>query len=176
LDARAQLDSGPHRSGSGSVVRIRTLGLSVMDRQLLIATAVGAAIGYPLVAFAVVDATQSSLVLRLSIFSVVLVAAVLAASNIQAIRRVDIDAGGVTLRYTLRSVRVRWSDFLPPPRNPFAKEYGGTFLRRRVGGAGRETRRGHFVTRDQARAIMTHPNWPNLVVDADLRGYLGLDN
>jgi Bacterial PH domain len=174
LAEAAGLQAKEESARPASIVRVKTRGLSSMDRQLLIATIVGATIGYPLVGFVVIGGSPATLGLRLSIFTAALVCAALGASNIQAIRRVDVDDGGVTLRYLLRTVRVPWSDFAPPRPNPFAKEYGGTFLRRVARKPAGGVRRGHFVTRDQARAILMHPMCPKWDLDASLRTYLGL--
>lgn len=159
---------------SRPTVSVKTRGLSALDRQLLIATAVGAVIGYPLVAFAVVHATTATLGARLLIFTAVLGCASLGVSNLQCIRRVDVDDGGVTLRYVVRRVRVPWPDFAPPGPNRYAKAYGGIFVRRILRRPAGEVRRGHFVTRDQARAILTHPNCPRWDLEPSLREFLGL--
>lgn len=159
---------------SGPTVKVKTRGLSSIDRQLLTATAVGAAIGYLLLTFLVIGGSTGTLVSRLLVFSAVLGCTSLGVSNLQCIRRVDVDDEEVTLRYLMRTVRVPWSDLAPPRANPYADEYGGIFLRRIVRGPGGGARRGSFVTRDQARAILMHPKCPKWDLDETLREFLGL--
>lgn len=165
-----------HTRNPDHVVSVKTRGLSSADREVLIATAIGAAIIYPLVAFAVVDTTPATVVPRLLIGTVVIAVTSLSMANIQAIRRVDIDDSGVTFRYLLRKVHASWSDLLPPGPNRYASQYGGIFMRRVVPKTGGATRRGHFVTRDQARAVLNHPNCPRWNLDANLRAFLGLES
>jgi hypothetical protein len=156
-------------------VSIPTRGLTFADRQLIIGTAIGALIIYPLVAFAIVGATPATLGPRLLLGTVVIAATSLGLANIQAIRRVDVDDSGVTFRYVLRRVHASWTDLRPPHANRYAREYGGIYMRRVVPSAGGGIGRGHFVTCDQARAILSHAACPKWTLEEGLRSYLRLD-
>jgi len=71
-----------------------------------------------------------------------------------SVRRVDVDASGVTFRYLFNREHGTWAD-LRPGRSPARK---GMWVVVRVTKRGR--RRGHWITLAQAEAILRHPSRP----------------
>ena len=163
------------REGETQSAEVRTRGLSWYDRTYIVAALVGALIGYPLVSFAVIDPGLVPLSIRLSIWTVVLLAFFLWMENTQGIRRVQVDSSGVTFHYLLRRKFGRWRDLsVGATPQPDANRIGGIYLSRSFLDRGRPDAWLHFVTRDQARAILLHPTCTIKDLEPGVRAYLGL--
>jgi len=164
-------DTGPVRP----TVDVPTVGLSSYDRLYLFVLVIGAAFGYPLVAFAVDKNVLVPLTARLLIWTIVLAAIFLFLENSQGSRGMRIGDSGVTFRYILHKERWAWSTIeLPPAPQPYAKQRRGVFVSRRLPGEADNESRTLFVTRDQARVILSDPRCVMKDIDPQVRSYLGL--
>jgi hypothetical protein len=104
------------------------------------------------------------------IIAVSLVAGVLAALvYFEFVRAVDVSGEGIRFLVGRRTLHVQWED-LVPPRSPFLV---GITFKYKVGSRIAEED-GLFVTRDQARAILTNPHCPNFRLDGKVSSSLGL--
>jgi hypothetical protein len=153
---------------------VRTRGLTYYDR-LYVYLALGMTpVAVLVFVFATGRPTTSTLPLRMGIALGIIVVGYLWQSNIQGIRAVEIGSEGVAFRYSLHRERVTWSE-LAPSSDPFGggKRRDGWFIARHPAkGGGRD--RAYFVTKDQARAILTSPFCPKWSIPDSTRLYLGI--
>jgi hypothetical protein len=97
----------------------------------------------------------------------------IAGLEIVSVRRVDIDAAGVTFYYPFHRERGLWRDLFPGPDGP---RHGGWFVgRNRRDRKGRVQIRGHRLTLEQARAILSYPLCPPWDIAPEVSAKLGLD-
>src|SRR5208282_2050247 len=94
---------------------------------------------------------------RALIAVIILVAVDVAYEGYLSVRRVDIDSRGVTFRYLFHSEFGFWYALGPSPRPPSHDMWA--ILRIRLT-KGTRSIRGHWVTLEQARAILSHPACP----------------
>jgi hypothetical protein len=83
--------------------------------------------------------------------------------------------GGVTFGYLLHMQFATWSELSlsrVPQRD--AANRGGIYILRSLVYKGKSGYRMHFVTREQARAILAHPSCPIRDLEPGTRSYLGL--
>jgi hypothetical protein len=170
-----ELTDTRNHDSSASVVRVRTVGLSYYDRLSLFGFLFGAALGYPLVAFAVNKTVLIPLTARLLIWTAVLAGIVLFVWNRQGIRSVVVEGSGVSFRYPFRSEHSSWKNLtLQLAPQPYAKQRRGIFFSRLVDSEGASDTQEIFVTREQARAILAYPGCLIHDIDPQVRSFLGI--
>lgn len=89
---------------------------------------------------------------------------------LEFVRAVKVSEEEVLFLVGRRTLHVKWGD-LVPPRSPFL--VGITFKYKTEGRIAEED--GLFVTRDQARAILTSPHCPSFSLDGKVWSSLGLN-
>jgi hypothetical protein len=115
-----------------------------------------------------------SILIRASLIVLVLAVLLVGLESLQGIRSVVLNAQGVRFRYLVHERRALWSEILPPRSDPYAGRRGGIFIFRTFTPKGDGRTAGYFVTREQARAILTHPSCSAKEIEPGVRAYLGL--
>ena len=88
-----------------------------------------------------------------------------------SVRRVSLDAQGVSFRYLFHTERREWTDLEPSKLTP---RHGDWALISRFRAGRRTMQRAYAVTIEQARAIVGHPNCPKWDLPEDVRKGLNL--
>jgi hypothetical protein len=141
----------------------------------IIGIGIGGLIGYGLVTFAVIDQRLVALWIRLLCWTVVLLILFVWMEDLWGTRSVTIDRTGVTFAYVIHRRFGEWRDLsVGNAPQPEAPRLGGIYIRRAILDKGRPSFWLHFVTRDQARAIMLHPSCTIKELEPGIRAYLGL--
>jgi len=163
----------PSRGNRPSVVR--TQGLSSYDRMYIAATLGLAALLYGGIAWAASTPTAVPIAVVIGAVTAVLVLMFLWAENLQGIRKVAVSESGVRFTYLFHSLSSQWSELsLSTLPQPDAPKRGGIYILRSIEYKGKPGFRMHFVTRDQARAILTYPACSIREIEPGTRSYLGL--
>jgi hypothetical protein len=141
---------------------IRTKGFTYVDWRAQLGVAICAPIGALLILGLTNGGPSLDLPLKIAIFVAALAVVDLAIIGTRSVRAVEIDASGVTFHYLFNKERGRWSE-LSPGRLP--PEHGMWAVIRTVTKGSTLSRRGfrraHYVTLEQARAIVLDPHGPN---------------
>ncbi len=166
--------SAPPAPLAGLVV-IRTTGLSWYDRMYIGVTLLMAAFYYSIFALYIITSFHVSLVVAYLFLTGILLVYFLLGENLQGIRKVLISNRGVAFGYLLHTEFASWSE-LRMSHSPQveAERRRGVYFFRSIVTRGRPRRRHNFVTRDQARAILTHPACTIREIEPGVRVYLGL--
>jgi hypothetical protein len=161
--------------GVAPTVVVRTGGLNGRERLLIVGLGVGGLIGYGLVSFAVIDPGLVPLWIRLLLLTVVYLIVFLWIEDLWGTRKVTIDGTGVTFAYVIHRRFGLWQDLsIPNEPQPYAPRLRGIYIRRAILDKGLPSFWLHFVTKDQARAILQHPSCPIKDLEPGVRAYLGL--
>jgi len=88
-----------------------------------------------------------------------------------SVRRVSLDAQGVSFRYLFHTERREWTDLEPSKLTP---QHGGWGVISRYRGGHRAMQRAYALTLEQARAIVGHPNCPRWELPEAVRKGLNL--
>lgn len=151
-----------------AVISIRTRGTTWVDRQAFLASLIVA----PVMALVLIGLTPGGpahdTLLKVEVFVGLFAGYQLFVVNAYSLRRVDLDASGVTFHYIITKERGAWAD-LRPSRFP-AKHGIWTVVRI----TRRGFRRGHIVTVEQAQAILRHPSRPHWDLSHAVAASLGL--
>jgi hypothetical protein len=156
-------------------LEVRTRGLSWYDWIYTVVTLVMAAILYGSIAWAATTPVAVPLLVVVGAVTAALVLMYLWAENLQGIRRVTVTDRGVTFAYILHKRFAEWRALsMSPFPQPAANRMGGVYISRSMTEQGQPGVWLHFVTRDQARAILTHPSCTIKEIEPGVRAYLGL--
>lgn len=150
---------------------VRTRGLSSYDRMYILFVLLGAVFAFLFTLYATLVPLWFQLVLWVCILSSLF----LWLENLQGIRRVSVSGQGVAFTYLLHTKFAPWSELsvsLFPQRE--AAKRGGIYISRSIVDKGKPGLWMHFVTRDQARAILSHTSCPIREIEPGVRAYLGL--
>jgi hypothetical protein len=168
--------SGPIGGGAdGSLVVVKTGGLSSYDRIYLEGSPLGAAVGYALIFFAILEPARKFIPYAAISYTVAVVGLFLYFENLWAIRGVRVSPGGVEFRYIFHRTAAPWADLsIGPGPQPYARQRQGVYFSRRYTKGETHGVWSHFVTREQARAILLHPSCPQWPLDRQVSAFLGL--
>jgi hypothetical protein len=152
----------------GQPVTIRTRGLTSVDLKIQMIVLFGSAL--VLVDQLLLNWGKGAdwLLVAVGITAAVAVVAEIALMGILSIRSVSVDDSGVTFRYPFYRRHGGWMD-LTPSSKPISRGLWAIFRRDSAG-----VERGHWVTLEQARAILGHPSCPRWPLPAEVRQSLGL--
>lgn len=141
----------------------------------IVVTLVMAVICYAAFGYAATSPTKVPLLVAFGAVSAVLALVFLWAEDQQGIRRVLVSDGGVAFGYLLHTQFAPWSELSLSrvPQRDMA-ERGGIYILRSIVDKGKPGLWMHFVTRDQARAILSHTSCPIREIEPGVRAYLGL--
>jgi hypothetical protein len=143
-------------------------GLTHADRQILGVTLASAPIVFLLIAGLTLGGPSHDITIKVTISATVVTAGLLICENLVSVRRVDIDSAGVTFRYLMHSEHGNWEQLEPsgrPPRNGM-----WVIIQNPVSGS---RVRGHWITVQQAEAIVHYPSHPQWKLSEAERSELG---
>jgi len=166
----------PFNSPTGSrPLEVRTQGLSSYYSMYIAVTLVPAAILYGCIAWEASTPTAAPLPVVVGAVTAVLVLMFLWAENLQGIRKVVVSENGVRFSYLFHAQSSQWSELsLNKLPQPDALKRGGFYILRSIEYKGKPSFRMHFVTRDQAVAILTYSACSIREIETGTRSYLGL--
>jgi hypothetical protein len=155
---------------NGPSVVVRTRGLSASDRRVL-RLSLSCSPVVLLLMFLELPPFPQDLPQKLGSAVGVVAAAILLTEGLTSVRQVDIDERGVRFQYPFHKEFGSWEklSYYPTYLEPNVWVISRARQGRRV------SVRGHRVTKDQARAIVSYPSCPKWNLSPEVRQSLGLD-
>ena len=160
----------PSQPEMGEIV-IETGGWTWGDAMLQLMLVAMYPVGVLFVVFLSGPKPPADVVPRLVGIAIFLVGVDLFVEALVSVRRVSLDARGVSFRYLFHTERREWTDLEPSNLTP---RHGGWGVISRYRGGHRAMQRAYALTLEQARAIVGHPNCPRWELPEAVRKGLNL--
>jgi hypothetical protein len=165
---------GPSSNSSGGriqAISIRTKGWTWLDRLAQLAMLALFPVAFLLDVVISGPRYPNDLVPRVTFIVVLLAGIDLLYVSIVPVRRVDVDDKGITFHYLFHKERATWADLSPISAPPQHGMWG--LLRNRQTGGKLLPYRGHNITIEQARGILSFPACPRWELPFQTRQALG---
>ncbi len=169
---RMRDDLGPRIDQSGPAkLSVRTNGWTWFDRTWQLTVLAVSPLVIIMLAFLAQPPYPADFIPRLIGGVIILAFADILIEEIVSVRGVEIDREGVTFHYLFHRERGAWTDLFPDPSPP---QHGSWFIGRLRHRRSQKTVRGHRVTLEQARAILTYPACPEWSLVPSVESSLGV--
>ena len=149
-------------------VSVAAHGFTHADKTIQLAVLLAFPVSALLILFLTSGGPSHDTIIKVALLAGIVVGGDLLGESMVSVRRVDIDVSGVTFRYIFHSERGEW-DTLEPGAEP-ARDQMWTVVRIKRSSS---RYRGHWLTIDQALAILRYPGRPQWKVSDSIARSLG---